>query len=59
MDITTCTIFEADKQYALYKKGQRDLPQRTTFFGKPFPKDQEIMAIVMSAAPKTKLKKNK
>lgn len=57
MNITTCTIFEADRQYALYKKGQRDLPQRATFLGKPFPQDQELMSIVMSVIPKTKKKK--
>lgn len=48
--ITIDTIFEADRQYALYKKGQRDLPQRTTFFGNPFPTDQQIMAAVLAKA---------
>ncbi|NCC04999.1 MAG: hypothetical protein EOM37_13385 [Proteobacteria bacterium] len=48
--ITIDTIFEADRQYALYKKGQRDLPQRTTFFGNPFPTDQQIMNAVLAKA---------
>jgi len=56
MNITTRTICEADKQYALYKKGQRELPQKTTFLGKPIPKDQKIMAIIMSPVSNTHLK---
>ena len=51
--ITVQTILEADKQYALYKKDKRGLPERTTFMGSPFPTDQEILDIVLSKAPVT------